>query len=95
MTPEAEARRRQKDHERYIEHREARIKAAQDYQRDYKNKGLRKPRKQGKPKSWYDRHLYIEHQEERKAHQRAYYAAHREEILRRRRERGPMKVVIH
>ena len=82
------------DHKRYLENREARIKAAQDYRRDYKNKGVRKPRKQGKPKSWYDRHLYIEHQEERKAYQRAYYAAHREEILRKRRERGPLKVVI-
>jgi len=35
------------DHRRYLEHREARIKAAQDYLRDYKDKGLRKPRKKG------------------------------------------------
>lgn len=85
---------KERDHLRYMAHREERIKAQQAYYRDYKKKGLRKPRKPRQQRSDADHERYERRKEERKAYQRQYYQEHREELRAKRRERVWREVIL-
>ena len=78
------------DHNRYMANREARIEAQQAYERDYRSKGLRKPRKKRDPnrRKARDHERYLEKREEILAKQKAYRETHKDEIRERRRKRN-------
>lgn len=71
------------DHNLYMANREARIEAQQAYERDYRSKGLRKPRKKRDPnrRKARDHERYLRQRDERLERQQAYYQANRETIL--------------
>ena len=73
------------DHKRYMANREARLEAQREYIRDYKQKGLRKPRKKRDPnrRKARDHERYLEKRDEILAYQKRYRETHREEIKER------------
>ena len=77
------------DHNRYMANREARIDAQQAYERDYRSKGLRKPRKKRDPnrRKARDHERYLEKRDEILAKQKIYRETHKAEIRERRRKR--------
>jgi len=91
----------QRDHERYMANREARIEAQRIYHRDYGSKGLRKPRKPRDPnrRKARDHERYMENREKILAYQKEYRETHREEIRERhkrwRMERTVKKIRQH
>ena len=78
------------DHNRYMANREARIEAQQAYERDYRSKGLRKPRKKRDPnrRKARDHERYLEKRDEILAKQKIYREMHKAEIRERRRKRN-------
>ena len=78
------------DHNRYMANREARIEAQQAYERDYRSKGLRKPRKKRDPnrRKARDHERYMEKRDEILAKQKIYREMHKAEIRERRRKRN-------
>ena len=78
------------DHNRYMANREARIEAQQAYERDYRSKGLRKPRKKRDPnrRKARDHERYLEKRDEILAKQKIYRETHKAEIRERRRKRN-------
>lgn len=73
------------DHNRYMDNREARIEAQQAYERDYRSKGIRKPRKKRDPnrRKARDHERYLEKRDEILAYQKQYRETHREQIKER------------
>ena len=78
------------DHNRYMANREARIEAQQAYERDYRSKGIRKPRKKRDPnrRKARDHERYLEKRDEILAKQKIYRETHKAEIRERRRKRN-------
>ena len=70
------------DQRRYLERRDERLAQQRDYDRDYRAKGLRKPRKAAKPRSIRDHERYLE---KILAQQKQYRETHRDEIRERHR----------
>ena len=77
------------DHNRDMANREDRIEAQQAYERDYRSKGLRKPRKKRDPnrRKARDHERYLEKRDEILAKQKIYRETHKAEIRERRRKR--------
>lgn len=83
------------DHNRYMANREAILLRQREYDREYRRKGLRKPRKAATPRSIRDHERYMENREAILEHQRqyrdsdrdAYNARHREARKRRNLEK--------
>lgn len=76
------------DHERYMRNREQRLAQVAEYNRDYRRKGLHKPRKPRQPRSIRDHERYLENRDEILAKQKQYRETHKEEIKERRRRRN-------
>jgi hypothetical protein len=79
-------RKRAYNRDYYWRNREKRLAQQKAYWRDYKSKGLRKPRKR-QPRSIRDHERYMEHREEILAKQKIYRETHKDEIKARRRQR--------
>lgn len=73
------------DKRRYRERRDERLAQQRDYDRDYRAKGLRKPRKAAKPRSIRDHERYLENRDKILAQQKQYRETHRDEIRERHR----------
>ena len=75
----------ERDHNRYMADREARIEAQRVYYRNYESKGLRKPRKPRDPnrRKARDHERYMENRDDILAKQKIYRETHREEIRER------------
>lgn len=75
----------ERDHNRYMADREARIEAQREYYRAYGSKGLRKPRKPRDPnrRKARDHERYMENRDDILAKQKIYRETHREEIRER------------
>lgn len=80
------------DHNRYMANREAILLRQREYDREYRRKGLRKPRKAATPRSIRDHERYLEKREEILAKQKIYRDTHKDEIRERRRKRYFEKV---
>lgn len=82
--------RKEYDHSRYMANREARLEAQLIYNREYLNKGLRKPRKPRDPsrRKARDHERYLEKRDEILAKQKIYRETHKAEIRERRRKRN-------
>ena len=72
--------------------REAILLRQREYDREYRRKGLRKPRKAATPRSIRDHERYLEKREEILAKQKIYRDTHKDEIRERRRKRYFEKV---
>ena len=83
MTPEAK---RAWNRAYYLRNRDKRLAQQKAYWRDYKSKGLRKPRKL-QPRSIRDHERYMEKREEILAKPKIYRETHKDEITARRRQR--------
>ena len=83
MTPDAK---REWNRAYYLQNREKRLAQQKAYWRDYKSKGLKKPRKR-QPRSIRDHERYIEHRDEILVKQKLYRDTHKDEIKARRRKR--------
>jgi hypothetical protein len=74
----------------YWRNREKRLAQQKAYWRDYKSKGLRKPRKR-QPRYIRDHERYLEKREEILAKQKQYRETHKAEIKERRRRQALSK----
>jgi hypothetical protein len=84
MTPE---QKRAWNRAYYYRNREKRLAQQKEYWRDFKSKGIRKPRKPHQPRSVRDHERYIENREAILAKQKVYRETHKAEIKSRRRQR--------
>lgn len=82
------------DQRRYLERRDERLAQQREYDRDYRAKGLRKPRKAAKPRSIRDHERYLENREKILAKQKIYRDTHKEEIKERHRRWRHERTVI-
>ena len=87
MTPEAK---REWNRAYYWRNRDKRLAQQKAYWRDYKSKGLKKPRKR-QPRSIRDHERYLEKREEILAKQKLYRETHKDEIKERRRRQALSK----
>jgi hypothetical protein len=92
MAYKSKTAQQQYDHERYMRNREKRLVQVNEYNREYRSKGLRKPRKPRQPRSIRDHERYMEKRDEILAKQKQYRETHKEEIKERRRRRNFMLV---
>ena len=74
------------DHKRYLANRDAILQRQREYDREYRRKGLRKPRKAATPRSIRDHERYMENREAILEHQRQYRESDREAYNARHRE---------
>ena len=74
------------DHQRYLQARDERLAQQREYDREYRRKGLRKPRKAATPRSIRDHERYIENREAILEHQRQYRESNRDAYNARHRE---------
>ena len=93
MTFRSDMTQKEYDHNRYMANRDAILRRQLEYDREYRAKGLRKPRKQAKPRSIRDHERYLEKRDEILAYQKRYRETHREEI-RERQKRWRMERTV-
>jgi hypothetical protein len=91
MAYKSKTAQQQYDHEHYMRNREKRLAQVNEYNREYRSKGLRKPRKPRQPRSIRDHERYMEKRDEILAKQKQYRETHKAEIKERRRRQALRK----